>query len=99
MRPPETDDVEIPTDVGRRLLRAVGAMPYGGIVHAPRFVELGAPGEVDLLDPHSLAAYLEALGAVLARVAEENEEKAGRLRELESDVAAVRRLFGTEVGS
>lgn len=95
----DLDDVELPRDVALRLVRARGRMPYGGIVHVPDFVDLrhGAPSA--LLDPHLLGAYLEALADVLARVADENEEKADRLRNLEHDVAAFRRLIGTETSS
>jgi len=95
----DLDDVELPRDVALRLVRARGTMPYGGIVHSPDFVDLrhGAPYAV--LDPHLLAAYLEELARVLADHVAENEPKLGRLRELEHDVAAMRRLLGTEVGS
>lgn len=88
---------EIPAEVAGRLARVYGRMPYGGIVHAPKFAEVTPGGGLGLLNLDRLAAYLEALAEVLDGVAQENTEKADRLRDLEHDVAAVRRLFAPEI--
>lgn len=87
--------VLIPPAVAARLRRARGRMPFGGIVHAPDFVD-----EVDFvtktyaLDLDDLGRYLEELADVLGRHAETYTIETARLRELEHDLAAVRRVFG-----
>lgn len=87
-----------------RVRAAISSMPYGGLepIRAAAS-KVGFPGH-----PHgapepitlgSVADYLEALRDALARVVGEQQVRDERLRQLEADVAAVRRLLGIGGGS
>lgn len=79
-----------------RIRRAMGAMPYGGLVQAHRAPDRvgfrdGMPAPMELDD---IAGYLEALVETIKGVATMHDAKERRLNELEHDIAAVRRIFG-----
>ncbi|MBV9923185.1 MAG: hypothetical protein JOY78_20360 [Pseudonocardia sp.] len=78
-----------------RICRAIGAMPYGGVVPEGRHV-VEAPGlEIDDEEfLHRVADYLEALGARLKIVSETNTEMAHELVELRDQRKAIRDFLG-----
>lgn len=90
-------------ETASRLSRAVGAMPYGAAVHAPKWVtiERGLAGGFGsaTLDAAGLAAYLEALAEVLGKLADDVEADRAELYAFRRDVAGLRRLLGTEASS
>lgn len=75
-----------------RILRAVGRMPYGGIVHVPPYPLVGVH-RLPAPDLEWVAAYLEALGDVLRGVADRNTAQEAELRALKADLAGARRLL------
>ncbi len=71
-----------------RIKRALGRMPY---------LPLTRDYYSTSADPESLARTLENFADTLSRIAEDNQKDFDRLKQLEFDLAAVRRIFGREV--
>lgn len=98
--------VEIPRDAGVRIARARGQMPYGALVHASTFVEIGPHPDhtIDgretptLLDVDGLALYLEQLAAVLSDHAAADRERDSRLDRLETLIRFGRDLVAELTG-
>lgn len=80
-----------------RIRAAMSTMPFGGtetVSARARAVGLvnGAPTPIRLSD---IGAYLEALASVLGEIAERTTADRKLLTQLEADILAVRRVFGT----
>ncbi len=81
-----------------RIKLAMAKTPYGAIakVHtASRRVGF-RDGEPEPIDLDDVGAYLEALAGELDRISDDHAVAARKLAQFESDVAAVRRMFGCE---
>lgn len=93
-------DEEITTEA--RICRAMGRMHYGYGLDTktsgsePFTDSIGQERERPVHTLEDVARYLERLADVLVGVAERDEEQSSRLRTLDHDLAAVRRVFGTE---
>jgi len=78
-----------------RIRRAIGAMPYGGIVHkTPPYVR-GQP-----ITLWQVAEYLESLKSVLTEVAEQNQREHREITQIRSEIhgaaSLLKRLIGAD---
>lgn len=84
----KVSDVRDPGEFADRdalsIKRSLSAMPYSGLV-----MHLGSPCDVA-----ALVRWLDAMAEVLRGTAKRTNEEAERLRRIEGDVAAMRRVFG-----
>lgn len=80
----------LPEETRSRILRAIGRMPYGGIVHGPPIPQIDHRPVPDL---EFVAGYLEALRSTLEQVAAASTKRDARLSHLEGLLLAGRTLM------
>jgi hypothetical protein len=79
--------ITISEDQATRIKRALAGMPY---------LPMSSNYHISA-EPEKLAVTLECFADFLMRHADEQREMEAELHQLRGDVAAIRRIFGTEV--
>lgn len=82
----ETETTAFTSQESLLLTRAIGAMPYGAMVSAPRGIQTA----------EDMVKYLDDLASVLRGIGERNAADGAELRQLRAQRDAMRAFLGTD---